>query len=156
ADYFQKSDEFRLWLKNEKGKHFDGLSGERARSGSRRVKGPTLPSASDLTLGREMNAEQQLDMRAHKRKREKAEGKERVEDAVGPKEVRREENGRPFREGGDDGLELDESTLLGGGDSFKDQIGERDAATRERANAFKEKEKATMVMFQQLAKQRFG
>jgi hypothetical protein len=37
-----------------------------------------------------MNAEQQLDMRVHKRKREKAEGKERVEDAVGPKEVRRE------------------------------------------------------------------
>jgi hypothetical protein len=49
-----------------------------------------LPSASDLTLGREMNAEQQLDIRAHKRKREKAEGKERVEDVVGPKEVRRE------------------------------------------------------------------
>ena len=100
-------------------------------SGSGRVKGPTLPSASDLTLAREMNAEQQDEMRAHKRKREKAEAKERVEDAVGPKEVGREgmlekkrakrENDRAFRERGDDGLELDESTLLGGGDSFKDQ-----------------------------------
>jgi len=29
-------------------------------------------------------------------------------------------------------------------------------AIRERASAFKEKEKATMDMFQQLAKQRFG
>ena len=100
-------------------------------SGSGRVKGPTLPSASDLTLAREMNAEQQDEMRAYKRKREKAEAKERVEDAVGPKEVGREgmlekkrakrENDRAFRERGDDGLELDESTLLGGGDSFKDQ-----------------------------------
>lgn len=260
ADYFQKSDEFRLWLKNEKGKYFDGLSGERARSyfrkfvkawnrgnlsknyyvgidpmsipattntaykwsfaskrsrvdddalqaareqvsaatygreisshesgsssrasGSGRVKGPTLPSASDLTLAREMNAEQQDEMRAYKRRREKVEAKKRVEDAVGPKEVGREgmlekkrakrENDRAFRDRGDDGLELDESTLLGGGDSFKDQIAKRDAtrkrfenkkaeereaATRERANAFKEKEKATMDMFQQLAKQRFG
>lgn len=48
---------------------------------------------------------------------------------VGPKPVGREaqlekkrvkrENDKEFRERGDDGLEMDESTLLGGGDSFQ-------------------------------------
>ena len=33
---------------------------------------------------------------------------------------------------------------------------DKEAAGRERANALREKEKATMDMFQQLAKQRFG
>lgn len=59
---------------------------------------------------------------------------------------------------------------MGGGDSFKAQIARRDMAKRrydqkneeknnairQRASEFKEKEKATMDMFQQLAKQRFG
>jgi hypothetical protein len=50
---------------------------------------------------------------------------------VGPKEVGKEgmlekkrarrEDDRAFREKGDDGFEADESTLLGGGDSFRDQ-----------------------------------
>jgi hypothetical protein len=66
-----------------------------------------------------------------KRKRERAEAKERVEDMVGPKEVGREgalekkrarrESDRAFRDGGDDGFEADESVLLGGGDSFREQ-----------------------------------
>ncbi|KAF8600620.1 hypothetical protein BDV93DRAFT_538677 [Ceratobasidium sp. AG-I] len=31
SDYFQKSTQFRIWLRNEKGKYFDELTGERAR-----------------------------------------------------------------------------------------------------------------------------
>ncbi|KAH7886349.1 hypothetical protein F5I97DRAFT_1937211 [Phlebopus sp. FC_14] len=263
SDYFLKNTEFRVWLKDEKGKYFDELSSERARSyfrkfvkawnrgklseslysnvdalapsaakqtaykwsfaskgsstdesaikavreevgsatygrdrhapsrgdpgGSRnasRVQGPTLPSASDLVLAREAASEYKQTEREHKRKRDRAEAKERVEDMVGPKEVGREgmlekkrarrENDRAFREKGDDGFEADESTLLGGGDSFRDHIARRDAArrrfeekrtagredkiaaSRERATALREKDKATMDMFQQLAKQRFG
>lgn len=86
----------------------------------------------------------------------------------------RRENDKAFREKGDEGLEADESTLLGGGDSFKDHIARREAARRrweekraagredkeaagrERAIAMREKEKATMDMFQKLAKERFG
>ncbi|KAG5644114.1 hypothetical protein DXG03_009133 [Asterophora parasitica] len=256
SDYFQKSDEFRIWLKDDKGKYFDELSGDRARSYFRkfvkawnrgklrkslyagidpstisataqtgykwsfaskktraddealraareeisaatynrepsssshagpsrpgRVQGPTLPSASDLALSRELAGEQQQEERAYKRKRDKLEAKERVEEMVGPKEVGREgmlekkrarrDADRSFREKGDEGLEADESTLLGGGDSFRDQIAKRDAAksrfnaareekaaaARERATAIKQKEQATMDMFQQMAKQRFG
>ncbi|EGN93703.1 hypothetical protein SERLA73DRAFT_189439 [Serpula lacrymans var. lacrymans S7.3] len=256
-DYFLKSDEFRVWLKDEKGKYFDELSGDRARSyfrkfvkawnrgklsktlysgvnlsaqsatnqtaykwsfgpgvssealravreevgsatygrdlksqatssskGANRVHGPTLPSASDLVLAREAASEYQAAERDYKRKRDRTEAKERVEDMVGPKPVGREamlekkrarrENDKNFREKGDDGFEADESTLLGGGDSFRDHIARRDAArkrfeekrnadkgdknssTQERATAIREKDKATMDMFQQLAKQRFG
>ncbi|KAG6380645.1 hypothetical protein JVT61DRAFT_5011 [Boletus reticuloceps] len=149
-----------------------------------RVIGPTLPSASDLVLAREAVLEHHASERDLKRKRDRAEAKERLEDTVGPKEVGREgmlekkrarrENDRAFREKGDDGYEADESTLLGGGDSFRDQIARRDASrkrfeekrgatredkvavARERAVALREKDKATMDMFQQLAKQRFG
>ncbi|KAF9550588.1 hypothetical protein CPC08DRAFT_647865 [Agrocybe pediades] len=273
SDYFQKSDEFRLWLKEEKGKYFDSLSGDRARSyfrkfvkawnkgrlprtyydgidpgsipattntsykwsfasksradedalraaraevgaatygkssksssshrnrydeddegrssrpsgsgsgsagGRRAMQGPAMPSAADLTLARELTREQRDEERAYQRKRDKLEAKERIEEMVGPKPVGREgmlekkraqrENDRAFREKGDEGLEVDESTLLGGGDSFKDQIARRDNfrkrkdeermnSMRERTSAFREKEKATMDMFQQLAKQRFG
>ncbi|KAJ8508632.1 hypothetical protein ONZ45_g9116 [Pleurotus djamor] len=257
SDYFLKSDEFRIWLKEEKGKYFDDLSGDRARrcvskiysrtsraltieevifakslyagvdsgavpaksqtsyqwsfaskqsrsetealniarqqisaatynkdepvaSGSGRLQGPTLPSASDLALARELESEHREEDRKHKRKRDKMEAKERVEDMVGPKEVGKEgmlekkrakrENDRAFREKGEDGLEADESTLMGGNDSFRAAIARRDAAKerykqkteerafemRERANQFREKEKATMDMFQQLAKQRFA
>ncbi|KAH7926830.1 hypothetical protein BV22DRAFT_1008149 [Leucogyrophana mollusca] len=151
-------------------------------SSSGRVHGPTLPSSSDLVLARESASEYQAAERDHKRKRDRAEAKERVEEMVGPKPVGREgmlekkrarrENDRAFREKGDDGFEADESTLLGGGDSFRDHIARRDAArkrfeekrgkdekiaaTRERSAAIREKDKATMDMFQQLAKQRFG
>lgn len=165
-----------------------------------RVIGPALPSVSDLVLAREAASEHQTSERDLKRKRDRAEAKERLEDTVGPKEVGREgmlekkrarrENDRAFREKGDDGYEADESVLLGGGDSFRDRyvlcfldrlvtdvchsIARRDAArkrfeekrgaaredkvatTRDRAVAMREKDKATMDMFQQLAKQRFG
>lgn len=99
-------------------------------SGSR-VIGPALPSASDLVLAREAASEHHASERDRKRKRDRAEAKDRLEDVVGPKEVGREgmlekkrarrENDRAFREKGEDGYEADESTLLGGGDSFKDQ-----------------------------------
>jgi len=103
---------------------------------------------------------------------------------VGPKEVGRDamlekkrarrDGDRAFREKGDDGFEADERTLLGGGDSFRERIAQRDAArkrfeekkntnkeektvaARERVNAIKDKDKATMDMFQQMAKARFG
>jgi len=257
SDYFLKSAEFRLWLKEEKGKYFDELTGDKARSyfrkfvkawnrgklakslysgidpstqsattqtaykwrfaanknriddgalqaareevgaatygrsshshagsssSNRRIQGPALPSASDLVLAREAASESQAQERSYKRKRERVEAKETVEDMVGPKEVGREgmmekkrvrrEGDRAFREKGDDGFEADEATLLGGGDSFKERIARRDAARkrfeekrnvgkddvamRERATAIREKDKATMDMFQQIAKQRFG
>ncbi|KAI6120962.1 hypothetical protein EDD16DRAFT_1573863 [Pisolithus croceorrhizus] len=259
SDYFLKNSEFGIWLRDEKGKYFNELSGERARSyfrkfvkawnrgrlpkslyndpgslpattqtgykwsfaskgsgadaealrsaredvdsatygpsrrprgdtretsGCSRTLGPTLPSASDLVLAREAASEYQAGERDLKRKRDRVEAKDRLEDVVGPKAVGREamlekkrarrENDKAFREKGDEGLEADESTLLGGGDSFKDHIARREAARRrweekraagredkeaagrERANAMREKEKATMDMFQKLAKERFG
>lgn len=101
------------------------------RGTSGRVIGPALPSASDLVLAREAQSEQQASERDFKRKRDRTEAKERLEDVVGPKEVGREgmlekkrarrENDRAFRERGEDGYEANESTLLGCGDSFKDQ-----------------------------------
>lgn len=94
--------------------------------------GPTLPTREDLTLAREATADAAAADRAYKRKRGRAEALERVEDAVGPRAVGREaqienkrakrEDDRAFRERGDDGgLEADEGTLMGGGDSFRDQ-----------------------------------
>ncbi|KAI0964610.1 hypothetical protein AcW1_001389 [Taiwanofungus camphoratus] len=100
-------------------------------SGSARVQGPTLPSQSDLVLARETADEYRAADRDSKRKLEKREAKERIEEMVGPKEVGREgmlekkrvqrESDRTFREKGDDGFELDDSTLMGGGDSFKER-----------------------------------
>lgn len=67
-----------------------------------------------------------------KRKRERAEDEDRVEDMVGPKEIGKagmlekkrvkRENDKAFREKGDDGFMVaDEKTLMGGGDSFKER-----------------------------------
>lgn len=259
SDYFLKSAEFRVWLKDAKHKYFDELSGERARkyfrkfvkewnrgklertlysgvdpssptayshtkykwsfaskgskadsqaleaaraevgaatygggrassssglSGSGRVQGPTLPSPADLIIARETADEFRAAEREYKRKRDRAEAKDRVEDAVGPREVGRErlmekkrekrEGDRMFRERAEDGLEADEGTLMGGGDSFKEQIARRDAARkrfeekrggpreekiaaiRERTTAIREKDKATMDMFMQMAKAKYG
>ncbi|TFY59755.1 hypothetical protein EVJ58_g5579 [Rhodofomes roseus] len=99
--------------------------------GSGRVQGPTLPTASDMTLARETADEYRTAERDYQRKRERKQTKERVEEMVGPKPVGREgmlekkraqrENDRAFREGGDEGLEVDESTIMGGGSSFKDE-----------------------------------
>jgi hypothetical protein len=110
----------------------DNPSSSRSQSGRGRIQGPTLPSASDLVLARESSSEFKSAERSYKRKRDKADVKDRLEDMVGPKEVGREgmlekkrakrEGDRAFREKGDDGfVEADEGTLMGGGDSFKDR-----------------------------------
>jgi hypothetical protein len=82
-------------------------------------------------MARETASEREAVEMSYKRKRERLEAKERVEDMVGPKEVGKEgmmekkrakrEGDRAFRERGDDGFEADEGTLLGGGDSFKER-----------------------------------
>ena len=105
-------------------------AGPSSRSGGR-VQGPSMPPGFDLTLAREQAAEYRDEERTNKRKRDKMETKERIEEMVGPKPVGREgmlekkklkrENDRDFREKGDEGLEVDESTLMGGNDSFKAQ-----------------------------------
>ena len=99
--------------------------------GNKRVQGPTLPPQADRVLAREAAEERATAERDYQRKRDKAEARERVEDMVGPREVGRErvlekkrerrEGDRAFRDRGDEGLEVDEGTLLGagGGDSFK-------------------------------------
>ncbi|KAH9175511.1 hypothetical protein EDB89DRAFT_1847644 [Lactarius sanguifluus] len=260
SDYFLKSPEFRVWLKDDKRKYFDELSGEKARKyfhkfvkewnrgkldkslyagidpskqsatsqtaykwnfaskrtraedealqaaraevgaatyraggepssrtgdgSNKRVQGPSLPPQADRVLARESAEEQAAAERNYQRKRDKAEARDRVEDMVGPREVGRErmlekkrerrEGDRAFREKGDEGLEIDEGTLLGGGNSFKAEIARRDAArtkfqqkresareekisaSRERASAIREKDKATMDMFMQMAKERYG
>ncbi|KAJ7589404.1 hypothetical protein C8J56DRAFT_1075994 [Mycena floridula] len=78
--------------------------------------------------------------RSYKRKRDKVEDKERIEEMVRLREVGRagqlekrvkREGDRGFQEKGDEGLEINESTLLGGGDSFKDYIRKRDEEKRE-------------------------
>ena len=171
----------------------------------KRVLGPTLPPQADRILAREDAEEKAAAEREYQRKRDKAETRERVEDMVGPREVGRErmlekkrerrEGDRAFRERGDEGLDVDEGTLMGGGDSFKAQwvapcitrllrlltqscattislhrIARRDAArarfeqkreekmstSRERVAAIREKDKATMDMFMQMAKQKYG
>jgi hypothetical protein len=176
------------------------------RGRSKRVQGPTLPTQADRILSQEAAEEQAAAEREYQRKRDKAEARERLEDTVGPREVGRErmlekkreqrEGDRAFRERGDEGLEMDEGTLMGGGDSFKarwvfrcithllrlstqmhtgcalsrDRIARRDAARSrfeqkresmredrtERAAAMREKDKATMDMFMQMAKQKYG
>ncbi|KAI0347903.1 hypothetical protein BDW22DRAFT_1341155 [Trametopsis cervina] len=153
-------------------------------SGSGRLQGPTLPSQSDLIMAREDAESSHLSERDRKRKRDKLDAKDKLEEMVGPKEVGREgmlekkrarrEADRSFREKGDDGFEADDSTLMGGGDSFQERIARRDAArkrmdekkfgakddrdatARNRADAIRQKDKATMDMFMQMAKEKFG
>ena len=109
----------------------DGPSTTSGEDRSKRVQGPTLPSQADHILAREAAEEHAAAERDYQRKRDKAEARERIEDMVGPREVGRErmlekkrerrESDRTFREKGDEGLEMDEKTLMGGGDSFKAQ-----------------------------------
>ena len=91
---------------------------------------PSMPSAADILLTKEEALDQSRQDREYKRKRERREDKERIEDAVGPKESGREgmlekkkmrrEGDRSFREAKDDTFgEVDDSTLMGGGDSFQ-------------------------------------
>jgi len=99
---------------------------------SKRVLGPTLPSRADRVLAEEEVEERRAAEIHRKRKRERAEDKDRVEDMVGPKEIGKagllekkrvkRENDKAFREKGDDGfVEADDRTLMGGGDSFKER-----------------------------------
>ncbi|KAF9787121.1 hypothetical protein BJ322DRAFT_1053661 [Thelephora terrestris] len=196
SDYFLKSDEFRVWLKEEKDRYMDELSSDKSRryfrkfikawnrgklsksiyqgatekapttrhrwnfasktskkdsdairavreeveaskvggssTNSKRVLGPTLPSRADRVLAEEEVEERRAAEIHRKRKRERAEDKDRVEDMVGPKEIGKagllekkrvkRENDKAFREKGDDGfVEADDRTLMGGGDSFKER-----------------------------------
>lgn len=98
---------------------------------AKRIQGPTLPPHADRILAREDAEEKATAEREYQRKRDKAEARERIEDMVGPREVGRErmlekkrerrDGDRAFREKGDEGLDIDEGTLMGGGDSFKAQ-----------------------------------
>lgn len=98
-----------------------------------RVLGPSLPSHADRVLAEEEADERRGAELQRKRKRERAEDKDRLEDMVGPKEIGKagmlekkrvkRENDKAFREKGDDGMEADEKTLMGGGDSFRDRCG---------------------------------
>ena len=94
--------------------------------------GPTLPSNADRVLAEEEAEERRGDELKRKRKRERTEDKDRLEDMVGPKEIGKagmlekkrvkRENDKTFRERGDDGfVEADDRTLMGGGDSFKER-----------------------------------
>lgn len=100
--------------------------------GTGRIQGPTLPSTADLQLAREDAASYATMTHLAKRKREKGEDKERLEDLVGPKETGREgmlekkkvkrEGDRAFRDAKEDGgLEVSEDVLMGGGSSFKER-----------------------------------
>ncbi|KAJ7589397.1 hypothetical protein C8J56DRAFT_33403 [Mycena floridula] len=53
-------------------------------AGASRVLGPTLPSTADLVLAREREEQERKAERSYKRKRDKAEDKERIEEVVGP------------------------------------------------------------------------
>jgi len=97
-----------------------------------RVLGPSLPSQADRVLAEEEAEERRAAELQRKRKRERAEDKDRVEDMVGPKEIGKagmlekkrvkRENDKAFREKGDDGfVEADDKTLMGGGDSFRER-----------------------------------
>jgi hypothetical protein len=110
-----------------------------------RIQGPAMPPGFDLTLAREQAAEHREEERTYKRKRDKMDTNDRIEEMVGPKAVGREgmlekkklkrENDRDFREkGGDEGLEIDEKSLMGGGDSFKAQYDRRFLRTGSTSN----------------------
>ena len=170
--------------KNGEGEEDNGV-GIGNGSGSGKVRGPTLPTPSDITLAREQADSQRGEERAHKHAKNKKETKDRIEELVGPKPVGREgmlekkalkrEGDRAFREKGDEGLEVDDRTLMGGGDSFQAmwvlkfvvilntdffcRIARRDMtkrkyeqkqeeknnSIRERSSAMKEKEKVCFV-----------
>jgi len=108
------------------------MGGTLSSSSSKRVIGPTLPSHADRVLAEEEAEERRGAEYQRKRKRERAEDKDHLEDMVGPKEIGKagmlenkrvkRENDKSFRERGDDGfVEADDKTLMGGGDSFKER-----------------------------------
>ncbi|CAE6444181.1 unnamed protein product [Rhizoctonia solani] len=147
--------------------------------------GPSLPSASDLTLQREEAVESARGERRTANKR----ARERLEDedgGIGPKAVGREgmmekkrarrEDDKAMRDRKEEGgLEVGEDVLMGAGnsDSFQAAIARRDAArarwaekkatsgngngsSNDRLEAMKAREAETMAMFRNMAKERFG
>lgn len=99
---------------------------------SKRIIGPSLPSGSDRQLIREEAEDTAHTERHIKRKREKMEDKERLEDVLGPREVGKErmlevkrakrESDSAYREKKEDGgIEVSDDVLMGSGDSFKER-----------------------------------
>ncbi len=82
-----------------------------------------------MTYTQEFLSSQLAEDRAYRHAKNHQETKERIEEMVGPKPAGREgmlekkavrrESDRAFREKGDEGLEVDEGTLMGGGDNFQ-------------------------------------
>ncbi|ORX37853.1 hypothetical protein BD324DRAFT_402906 [Kockovaella imperatae] len=147
---------------------------------SSRPLGPTLPTGADRQLAKEAESE----YRKSEYKAKMKQGYERADEMV-PKSIGKEGKmaekratnavNREFREKEVGGLEVDEGTLMGGGDSsFAAALRARDAAKNrredkramdladrraaadERLAERRAKESATMDMFKALAKQRFG
>lgn len=98
----------------------------------KRILGPSLPSGSDRQLIREEGEDIAHAERHAKRKREKMEDKERLEDMLGPREVGRErmlevkrakrESDSAYQEKKEDGgIEVSDDVLMGSGDSFKER-----------------------------------
>jgi hypothetical protein len=106
-------------------------------SNARPVQGPSLPdqavsktsmNESDRQYEKELEEERQKRERLGARKRAREEENDRIEDALGPREVGRErvqenkrarrENDRTYRDK-DNEPELDADALMGGDDSFR-------------------------------------
>jgi hypothetical protein len=97
---------------------------------SGRIVGPVLPSESDRQLAKEREAELAVLTRQSERRRDRQEQRGRIEDQVGPKESGREgmlekkraqrESNNAARDAKDDaGLEVNDTDLMGEGDSFR-------------------------------------
>ncbi|KAJ7589258.1 hypothetical protein C8J56DRAFT_860057 [Mycena floridula] len=102
-------------------------------AGPSRVLGPTLPSTVDLVLTREREDEERKAERSYKRKRDKVEDNERIEEMVGPREVGQAgqlEKKRAKREGDGAFRKNGSRRYFGGGDTFKDYIRKRDEGSR--------------------------
>jgi len=96
---------------------------------SGRMQGPSWPNASDIQYSREEAAERDARDRQNSRKRARVEERDRIEDAVGPREVGREatlankrarrDADRSFRDAKDDGGDDLDADALMTGDSFQ-------------------------------------
>jgi hypothetical protein len=160
--------------------------------GSRVTKqGPGIPSVQDLEVRREMTEEERLERASQlrlERKADRVEQKSRLEELVpradaGTRERKLEkkkevnEKMKGFRERSPGAAEVDDTELLGGGDSVdelkrlkasgerkkterevrREEIQRAKAAEREeRLQEYREKEEKAMVMFKELARQRYG
>jgi hypothetical protein len=166
------------------------LPGPSARTGTARH-GPGIPSLQDLEVQREVAEEDRLDSLAQlrlERKADRAEQKVRLEELVpraeaGTRERKLEKKKelndkmKGFRERSPGAAEVNDSELMGGGDSVAEYKQQKAAAERrktereirreeiqrakeaereERLERYKAREDKAMVMLKELAKQRFG